>query len=170
MMKPIRCQVCGETYLGQEADRCPYCGAARKHLVHPAEWVDHGKLDMDKSDFEKCRTALGFEVSNTTFYRCCKNHSENIFNQAIFARLAKHELEHAELLAKMMGVDIPDFKEEHCPDNDKEKFEEAHLREHRAINYYLKAAKEAGHPRVKEVFQALSEIETEHLQISNVYK
>lgn len=170
MMKPIRCQLCGETYLGQEVDRCPYCGAAQRQLIHPAEWVDYGKLDLNADDLEKCRTALGFEVSNMTFYRCSANKAESIFNQAIFKRLSKHELEHAELLARMMGEDIPEFTEESCPDTDKEKFEEAHLREHRAIKYYLHVAKEASHPRAREVFRALAEIETEHLQISNVYK
>lgn len=169
-MKPMRCQLCGETYLGQEADRCPYCGAAGKQLVPAAEWVEYGKLGLDESDMEKCRTALGFEVSNTTFYKCCGRKAENTFTQAIFKRLTKHEQEHAELLAGMMGVDVPAFNEESCPDTDRDKFEEAHLREHRAIKYYLQAAGEAHHPRVKEVFHALSEIEVEHLQISNVYK
>lgn len=170
MMTPLRCQLCGETYLGQEADRCPFCGAAGKQLTHAAEWVDYGKLDLDESDMEYCRTALGFEVSNTTFYRCCSNKAESIFTQAIFKRLTKHELEHAELLARMMGTEIPEFREESCPDTDREKFEEAHLREHRAIKYYLHAAGESHHPRVREVFRSLSEIEVQHLQISNVYK
>ncbi|MCL6612068.1 MAG: rubrerythrin [Peptococcaceae bacterium] len=170
MMRPLRCQLCGETYLGREADRCPYCGAAGKQLVPAAEWVDYGRLELDPNDMEKCRTALGFEVSNWTFYQCCAQKAESIFTQAIFKRLAKHEMEHAELLARIMGAEIPDFKEESCPDTDREKFEEAHLREHRAIKYYLHAAGESRHPRVKEVFRTLSEIEVEHLQISNIYK
>jgi len=170
MMKPMRCQLCGETYLGQEADRCPYCGAAGKQLVEATQWVDYGKLEMDEQDLEKCRTALGFEISNWTFYQCCAKKAENIFTQAIFKRLAKHEMEHAELLARMMGEEMPAFKDESCPDADREKFEEAHLREHRAINYYLQAAKESKNQRAKEVFRALSDIEVEHLQISNVYK
>jgi rubrerythrin len=169
-MKPLRCQLCGETYLGQEADRCPYCGAAGKQLVSAAEWIEYGKLELNEKDLDKCRTALGFEVSNWTFYQCCARKAESIFTRAIFKRLAKHEMEHAELLARMMGGEIPGFTDESCPDTDRDKFEEAHLREHRAIKYYLHAAAESSHPRVKEVFRALSEIEVEHLQISNVYK
>ena len=39
-MKPFRCQICGETYLGEEpADRCPYCGASGKNLLSPAEYL-----------------------------------------------------------------------------------------------------------------------------------
>jgi len=171
MMKPMRCQVCGEVYLGdQTPDRCPFCGAAGRQMVSAAEWIDYGKADMDDFDMEQCRTALGFEISNATFYRCCAGKAENIFNQAIFKRLNKQEAEHAELLAKMMGVDIPQFTEESCPDTDKEKFEQAHLREHRAIKFYLDSAAKCKNPRVKEIFRALSEIETEHLQISNVYR
>ncbi|AGL03578.1 ferritin family protein [Desulfoscipio gibsoniae] len=171
MMKPMRCQICGEVYLGDTVpDRCPFCGAAGRQMVHAAEWIDYGKLNLDQNDMEKCRTALGFEISNWTFYKCCADKSENIFNQAIFKRLAKQEMEHAEVLARMMGEEMPGFTQESCPDNDKEKFEEAHLREHRAIKYYLQSAAQGQDSRVREIFRALAEIETEHLQISNVYK
>jgi rubrerythrin len=139
-------------------------------MVHAAQWIDYGKLNLNESDLEKCRAALGFEISNWTFYKCCADKAENIFNQAIFKRLAKQEMEHAEVLARMMGEQMPGFTQENCPDNDKDKFEEAHLREHRAIKYYLQAATEGQDPRVREIFRALAEIETEHLQISNVYK
>lgn len=171
MMKPMRCQVCGEVYLGDNVpDRCPYCGAAGRQMVHAAEWIDYGKQELDQNDMEKCRTALGFEVSNWTFYKCCAGKAESIFTQAMFKRLAKHEMEHAEVLARIMGEEIPQFTEESCPDTDNDKFTEAHLREHRAIKYYLHAAEECKNPRVKEIFRALAEIETEHLQMSNVYK
>lgn len=171
MMKPLRCQVCGEVYLGDGTpDRCPYCGAAGNQMIAAALWIDYGKLNLDEQDMEKCRTALGFEVSNMTYYRCCAGKAESIFTQAMFKRLSKHEMEHAEVLARMMGVDMPQFTEESCPDTDKEKFEEAHLREQRAIKYYLHASAECKDPRVREVFRALAEIETEHLQMSNVYR
>lgn len=171
MMKPLRCQLCGETYLGEEVtDRCPYCGAAGWQLVSAAEWIDFGHIEMTTKDLENCREALGLELGNTGFYKACVKKAENIFNEAIFKRLSKHELEHAEVLTKMMGVELPDPPQESCPDTDADKFTEAHAREHRAIKFYLQAAKEADNPRVAEVFRSLAEIETEHLQISNVYR
>lgn len=171
MMKPLRCQLCGETYLGQEiTDRCPYCGAAGRQLVSAAEWIDYGQVELSAQELENCQAALGLELSNTGFYKACAKGAENIFNQAIFKRLSKHELEHAELIANMMGADLPATPEEQCPETDADKFAEAHRREHRAIKFYLQAAKEATNPRAAEVFRSLSEIETEHLQISNVYK
>lgn len=171
LMKPLRCQLCGEVYLGAGVpDRCPFCGADGAELVHAAKWIDYGQVPMDEHDLEQCRTALGFEVSNWTFYQCCAGKAENIFNQAIFKRLAKHEMEHAELLARVMGQEIPQFTEENCPDTDQEKFAEAHLRENRAIKFYLQAASQCQNSRVKEIFRDLAEVETEHLQISNSYK
>lgn len=171
MMKPLRCQLCGETYLGQETtDRCPFCGADGRQLVSAAEWIDYGKVEMSAKDLENCQTALGLELSNTGFYKACAKMAENIINEAIFKRLSKHELEHAELIAKMMGADLPAPSEEQCPETDADKFAESHRREHRAIKFYLQAAAEATNPRVAGVFRALSEIESEHLQISNLYK
>jgi rubrerythrin len=170
-MRPLRCQLCGETYLGEQVtDRCPYCGALGRQLVEAAEWVDYGRLDLSPEDQQETRTALGFEIANTTFYRAAAKKAETVFTAAIFKRLAKHELEHAELLARALGEELPDFKEEECPDSDRDKFAEANLRETRAIKHYLYVAARAGSPRLREVFRALAEIETQHLQVSNLYR
>lgn len=171
MMKPWRCRVCGETYLGEQPpDRCPYCGAAGDKLVPAAQWVGYGKVDMDPETYEMCKTAVGFEVSNLTFYRCCAAKAEHQFNEAIFKRLMKQELEHAELFARLMGTSVPAFTEESCPDGDADKFGEAHVREQRAIKFYLESARKSKVAKVQEAFWAIADIEIEHLQISNIFR
>lgn len=171
MMSPFRCQVCGEVYLGQAApDRCPFCGAAGKELVTPTYWIDYGKLALSPEDAAYIEKAIQLENDNSAFYKACAQKAETRITQSIFKRLSKQELEHAELLMNMLGKGVPGPSEVSCPDDDSEKFAESHRREKRAIRYYLEVADKAQHPRVREVMRALSDIESEHLQISNVFR
>ena len=48
----------------------------------------------------------------------------------------------------------------------RENLEESHARETRAINFYRQAAEESINERVKEIFNALVNVETDHLQLS----
>lgn len=170
-MKPWRCQICGETYLGKEAsDRCPYCGAPGKNLVSPAEYIDYGEVEMSEKSREDCLQALKLEMNNTAFYKKSADNAGNQVSKSIFKRLGKHESEHAELIADMLGIEEGELPEVDIPESDKERFVEAHDHEQMAINFYLKVARTAPEARVKEVFQALSDIELEHLQMSNLYK
>lgn len=170
-MKPYRCQICGETYLGREAaDRCPYCGAPGHKLVSPAEYMEYGVIDISEESRQACLKAIELEVNNTAYYKKCASAAENQISKAIFKRLAKHEDEHAELLADMLGIEEEDLPEVSIPGNDRERFEEAHRHEKKAIDFYLELARNAPEPRVKEVFSALSDIELEHLNMSNIYK
>ena len=169
-MEPFRCQICGETYLGNERpDRCPYCGAAGKHLINAAEWIDHGKVEMSEQSYKYCEDAVKLELSNAAFYKCATQSAENQFTEAIFKRLQKQEAEHGELICEMMGIEVPELPQENCAPSDEENFKESHRREKRAMNYYLEIVKNAPEPRVKEVFKALAETESEHLQASNIY-
>ncbi len=173
-MNPYRCQLCGETYLGSyEPDRCPFCGASGIILLPPALWVDYGEVEMSEKSKENCRQSLQLEVNNQAYYRLCAEKSENRINQSIFKRLAKHEGEHAELVADMLGEEEPEPEEPSCPESDSEKFAAAHQRENRAINFYLQSAEEAqqaGEERVAFVFRYLSEVESEHMKLSNLHQ
>lgn len=170
-MKPWRCQICGETYLGTEAaDRCPYCGAPGKNLISAAEYIDYGVVEMSEDSRENLLHALDLEMNNTAFYKKCADNAENQISKAIFKRLGKQESEHAELIADMLGIEEGDLPKVDIPDNDQQRFVEAHDHEQKAINFYLNVARNAPETRVREVFAALSDIELEHLNMSNIYK
>ncbi|MFW5992411.1 MAG: ferritin family protein [Halanaerobiaceae bacterium] len=170
-MKPWRCQICGETYLGTEpADRCPYCGVPGKNLVSAAEYIDYGVVEMSEKSRKNCLHAIELEVNNTAFYKKCADNAETQISKAIFKRLGKHEGEHAELFADMLGIEEEDLPEVEIPENDSARFEEAHDHEQKAIKFYLDVARNAPEPRLREVFSAISDIEQEHLNLSNLYK
>lgn len=170
-MKPFQCQLCGETYLGEkQPDRCPYCGAVGHILLAAPLFIHYGLVEMGEKSKENVRQAMQLEVSNKTFYQLCVKGSEHRINKAIFKRLAKHEAEHAELLSTMLGEEEPKPKGETAPAKDRDKFQESHRREGRAIQFYLAAAEEAKEERVAEVFRYLAEVESEHLRLSNSYQ
>lgn len=171
MFNPYRCQVCGETYLGEEIpDRCPFCGASFRHMVPAAEWIDYGKVEMSEQSYQDCQEALKLELDNAAFYKCAAGKAETQITQSIFKRLSKQEVEHAEVFCKMVGQEVPPLPEATCNGNDGDNMAEAHRRENRAIKFYQQAANRAPEARLQEVFRAISEIESEHLKISSVYR
>jgi rubrerythrin len=170
-MHPYRCLICGETYLGSASpDRCPFCGADRRHLVAAAEWVHYGPQELTPASRDDVVRALQLELNNTSFYTCARHKAQNEIGEAIFARLAKQESEHAELLAEMLGIEMPEPPQVDCADNDEANFIEAHGRERRAQTFYREVAGRAPEARMQQVFYALAEIETEHLKLSNLYR
>lgn len=172
MFNPYRCQICGETYLGSEApDRCPFCGAHGRWMMGAAEWEKTGKVEMCEQSLEDTLKAIDLEVSNAAFYKCATKNAQTQVTEALFKRLRKQEEEHAELLAEMAGVEEKEIPVEECAGNDDAKnLADAHDREQRAIRFYLQVADRAPEKRVRDVFRALADIESEHLKISNVYR
>ena len=57
-----------------------------------------------------------------------------------------------------------------CLKDPKANFGAAHGKEERAVAFYAQAAQEAAEDRVKEVFAALTEVETYHIALSAANK
>ncbi len=167
MLKVFRCWICGETYLGEEKPTdCPYCGADEEFLK-PGEEYELPDVELTETSRKNLEEALELEVDNATFYYCAYNKAEGPKTEGMFKRLAKVESEHAEAICLFLDIEEPEIDKhidkcaEELPDN----LEDAHARESRAIKHYRKFAEEAEEPRVKELFEALVEIETDHLEL-----
>ena len=115
-------------------------------------------------------TALEIEMSNVAFYQCASKKAANAVVSALFKRIAKHEAEHLELIAKMAGLEEPPIPEEDCSEADVENMTAAHDREDRAVKLYTQFAREAPEGRMKEVFRALADVEMEHYKQFNAYR
>jgi len=167
MLKVFRCWICGETYLGEEEPTdCPYCGADREFLK-PGEEYELPDVELTEKSRKNLEEALELEVDNATFYYCAYNKAEGPKTEGMFKRLAKVESEHAEAICLFLDVEEPEIDKhiEKCVEELPENIKDAHSRESRAIDHYRKFAKEAEEPRVKEFFEALVEIETDHLEL-----
>lgn len=107
------------------------------------------------------------EISNNIFYKCASKKTPELDGQKLFKILAKVEMEHASVWKKILKLEKIDFpKYEKCAAKYKPNLEESHSREDRAIKFYGEAAAEAKNARVKEIFKAFVEVETDHLHLS----
>lgn len=92
---------------------------------------------------------------------------KEIEGQKLFKILAKVENEHASIFKKVLKLDKINLpKYDKCKAEYELNLQESHEREENAIRRYAQFARETKIPRLKEIFQALVQIETDHLQLS----
>jgi rubrerythrin len=164
-----RCEICGDPYIGDNPpDNCPFCGAHKKYIRKAKEAKAVFDVILSDKDKENVTRALSVEVSNSTFYFCAAKQTDDPEGQLLFKALAKIELEHAIIWKKLLKLtDLPKGTDT-CFTKNKENLQESHNRETRAIEFYKKAALDSDNNRVKQIFEALVEIETDHLNLSGV--
>ena len=124
-------------------------------------------MELNATDKANVEKALSVEISNTLFYKCSSKKVKELDGQKLFKILSKVENEHAAVWKKILKLDkIKMEPPETCVEDYKADLENSHAREERAIKSYGEAAAAAENPRVKEIFQAFIEIETDHLKLS----
>jgi len=164
------CRICGEAYIGKETpSRCPFCGAYKRYMVKAKNYDDKNdwNVELNEKDRSNAEKALEVEVSNTIFYKCASKKTLNLEAQKLFKILSKVESEHASVWKKILKLDKVEFPEYNdCTSDYIPNLEESHSREERAIKFYNQAAAESSNPRVKEIFEAFVEVETDHLNLS----
>jgi rubrerythrin len=169
-MKVYRCRICGEVYIGEEKPKsCPFCGAHRGYFVPAREWSlikTENLSEISKGNLEK---ALDLEINNTNFYKAVSEKSKDIYVQAMFKGLSKVEREHASTICKHLNIIKPDSDSgrDKAVDSDVENTSEALRREKKAVSVYSEFAKQAPEPEIKEFFQALIEIESDHITLAS---
>jgi rubrerythrin len=117
----------------------------------------------DKANVEY---ALKVEISNSSFYSCAADKTNDPEGKLLFKALGKIEAEHASIWRKILKLGSVPPGSETCHTENVENLKESHEREARAIAFYRKSAMESDHPRIRELFEALVEIETDHLHLS----
>ncbi len=168
--KLFRCRICGDPYIGVAApSRCPFCGAYAKFLVDAAEWnPDEFNVELSELTRKNLTAALQLELDNTAFYTCSSASAKKAgdeYMQAEFKALMKIEREHASAVCKFLKISVPELRASVCSPDAGVNSKEGHERETRAISSYSRFAQEAVEPRMKEFFEALVEIESDHLDI-----
>lgn len=168
-MKVYRCGICGEVYIGEEKPRsCPFCGAHESYFVLAKEWslIKADKLsDISRENFKK---ALDLEINNTNFYKAVSEKSKDTYVQSMFKGLSKVEREHASTICKHLRIEKPESNIglDKAVDSDEENIKEANRREKRAVKFYGEAATQTPEPEIKEFFRALSQIESDHIVLT----
>ena len=167
MVKLWRCEICGDPYIGDGApDNCPFCGAKKKHIKEFKDANVNFDVELNEKDKANAEHALEVEISNAAFYFCAAEKVSDIEGKKLFKALGKVEAEHASVWKKILKLDEIPKGSDTCSVDYKEDLEDSHARETRAIEFYKKAAEESKNEKVKEIFEAFVEVETDHLKLS----
>lgn len=166
-MRTYRCLICGDPYLGTRAPtNCPFCGAHQNFIVPVEDYRDFKDLSTDKSraNLEK---ALELEISNAQFYRGAAEVGDDEPIKQMFRALAKIEAEHASTICKWLKIDKPSeiYETGGANDTAQANVEASKQREERASAFYGHAAEEAMEKGVTRLFNALSDIEKDHIEL-----
>jgi rubrerythrin len=172
-MKMYRCRICGETYLGSEApSQCPFCGAHKEHLIDTVDFpTDINDIQPTEVEIADLEASIELETANTRFYLAMGTHKENAPLSSAYKRLAKIEAEHCELFCNLANRAEPDdlmTPVEQTTGSWKTDIEESLAREQRASRLYAEFAARATNPRLKEVWEAVSAVEADHIDLDNV--
>jgi rubrerythrin len=167
MVKLWRCEICGDPYIGDSPpDNCPFCGAHKAYIKEAKTANVTFDVALNETDRANVEHALQVEVSNSTFYFCAAEKTDDAEGKLLFKALGKIEAEHANVWRKMLKLPAVPKGSESCHAGNRDNLNESHSRETRAIDFYRKAAGESSNPRIRQVFDALVEVETDHLHLS----
>lgn len=167
MVKLWRCEICGDPYIGEAPPaNCPFCGAHQRYIKLAKLAKADFNVELNGKDRANAEKALQVEVSNAAFYFCAAKKTDDPEGKLLFKALGKVEAEHASIWRKILKMEKAPEGHDPCHTKNRENLEDSHKRETRAIEFYSKSAAEAENQRVKQIFQALVEIETDHLKLS----
>jgi rubrerythrin len=167
MVKLWRCVICGDPYIGEQPPaNCPFCGAHQLYIKEIKQAVVNFDVPLTDKDRANAEHAIEVEVSNATFYFCAAEKTDDPEGKLLFKALGKIEAEHAAIWRKILKLSKTPEGNEACHVENVKNLNESHEREARAIAFYRQAALESDHERLKQIFTALVEIETDHLHLS----
>jgi len=167
MVKLWRCEICGDAYIGEEPPtNCPFCGAQRKYIKEAKQAGVNFDVVLNEKDKANAEHALQVEISNAAFYFCAAEKTDDEEGKLLFKALGRVEAEHASVWRKILKMDNVPKGDDSCHISNKENLQDSHERETRAIEFYKKAAEESENQRIKQIFEAFVEVETDHLHLS----
>lgn len=171
-MMLVRCLICGETYLGTEVpSRCPFCGAHPDLMVESSEYpMDINEMVPTDVEVADIHHAIALETRNARYYLGMSARDKNSQLSSAYKRLGKIENEHCDVFCKLLRIPMPaditsplDTGADWCEDI---KFS-LHA-EMEASAFYAEAAARATTPRVKQVFEAVSAVERDHIALDGL--
>jgi len=161
------CEICGETYISDEAAaNCPYCGVKRNFQKPYREAKVKFNIELTEKDRGFVTKALDVEVSNAAFYTCAANSVKDFEGKYLFKNLAKVEHHHAKVWKKILKMENLPVGDDTCSVDYKEDLQESHDREDSAIKFYEQACKNADDSWIKTIFMAFVDVEQDHLKLS----
>ncbi len=163
MLQLFVCQICGEPHLASEVlTDCQFCGAPKNYLKTEDLSPVWGQ-DLNEQETQDVQATLDLEVNATAFYLdVAKSNEKYKQHERLFKALARVEKEHAEVAAKILGVDLPEFVGEKSRGSKKADFERTKELETHATALYEEMTNRSTNEKLKNFFNALAHAERGH--------
>ncbi|MDO8880651.1 MAG: hypothetical protein Q7W44_07630 [Coriobacteriia bacterium] len=173
-LRIYRCRICGEVYLGYEPPgNCPFCGAHVKFLEPPEKYpADINDVQLTETERVDLESSIELETANCRFYLGMAGRKDNHVLSATYKRLAKVEAEHCELFCKLARIDQPAdlMTPGETTGSWASDIDESLMRENRAAGLYATFAGRATNDRLREVWEAISTVEIDHITLDELAK
>src|SRR5665647_360569 len=127
------------------------------------------KIEIGEVSRRNLETTYDLEVKASAIYTCMAGKTKTYEVKAMFKRLAKIELEHAVIATKLLGKPAPVVAPQECADEDAENFKETVKLEEHATEVYAKFLKEATETNIRILFNALNQVEADHIKLMENY-
>src|SRR3989344_65376 len=113
MVKLYVCKICGEPYIGEFSEDCPFCGAPKYYLKPVKEFSELWKTELTEQEKKDLKETLDLEINATAYYtKISENSSKYSKQNRLFKQLTRVEREHAKMAAKFFNIEMPEIKGE----------------------------------------------------------
>ena len=184
-MGTLKCLICGMkideknyylndyTFLKKnekdKIENCPFCGVDKNYLDNEGELYKADNNSLNEESLKILEKAMKLEVFNGEFYEEASRLATDEEIRKTFKELSSIEFMHARIHKRLGGFEKlpklsrPDYTR-HNTDN--LLLEEANKREQHAISFYARNYANVSSHIIKEVFNALSDVEKQHVSIT----
>ena len=173
-LKIYRCRICGEVYLGYDVpENCPFCGAHVEFLEAPEKYsAEINDLQLTETERTDLEASVELETGNCRFYLGMAQRKDNDVLRSTYKRLAKVEAEHCEVFCDLLKIDEPAnlMTPGETTGSWASDIEDSLRRENRASELYKLFAGRATNERLKEVWNAISDVEADHITLDELAK
>ncbi|KOA21372.1 rubrerythrin [Clostridium homopropionicum DSM 5847] len=184
-MNGLKCVICGmnindknynlnnyaffNTNSKEEILYCPFCGAGKKYLIEE-ESIEIRNILLDEYTKKVLENAMKLETFNGDFYSEAAQMAKDERTSKIFRDLSKIEYMHARVhkslggfkeSPKLIKVDYSKYN------NDELLFKLAKQKEEHAVAFYNKYYSNVCSDYIREIFEALIEVEEEHIELTS---
>lgn len=121
---------------------------------------------MNEKEKANAGKALELEISNSEFYFCAAEKTDDEEDKPLFMALGGVEAEHVSIWRKILKLDKINLGKGQCSESNITNLEESHNREEMAIKFYREAVKESENAFVRKIFGALVQVENDHLKLA----
>ncbi len=151
---------------------CPFCGVSSIYLSGDDEVIEVDSKKLDINTLRILDHAVKLEIFNGEFYKEAAKKAKSEEVSKAFQALSKIEIFHSKVHMGLGGfTKIPALTKINYDkyDSDEALLKLAKEREEHAVYYYERYKNEVCDENVKRVFEALIEVEKEHIELTYEY-